>query len=128
MSFRFKKHYTVEEARKLLPQVRGWLNEIEPLRLRAVQHDQRLQTLLADGADIGGKTVGDSLRNTARLREVLREFQTREIEIKDLERGLIDFPALKDGQEIFLCWEKDEEDIEHWHSLDGGYAGRERLD
>jgi hypothetical protein len=47
--------------------------------------------------------------------------------LKDLERGLIDFPAIIGGKEVFLCWEQDEEDIEFWHDLDAGYAGRERL-
>ena len=53
---------------------------------------------------------------------LLQEFQRREIQIKDLERGLIDFPALIGGKEVFLCWEQDEEDIEFWHELDAGYA------
>lgn len=127
-SFHFNKHYTVEEARALLPQVRGWFEEIEPLRRRLVQFDQRLQGLLANGQDAGGALVNDSVQTIAKLKGVLRQFQTREIQIKDLERGLIDFPALKDGKEILLCWEKDDEDIEYWHTIEGGYAGRERLD
>jgi len=44
-----------------------------------------------------------------------------------LNRGLIDFPSMREGREIFLCWEKDEDDIEYWHDLESGYAGRERL-
>ena len=51
------------------------------------------------------------------------EFQRREIQVKDIDRGLIDFPALLGGKEVFLCWEQDEEDIEFWHDLDAGYAG-----
>ena len=58
---------------------------------------------------------------------MLQEFQRREIQVKDLQRGLVDFPAMLEGREVFLCWEQDEEDIEFWHELDGGYAGRERL-
>ena len=50
-----------------------------------------------------------------------------ESQIKDLERGLIDFPAIVAGREVFLCWEQDEDDIEYWHDLDTGYAGREKL-
>ena len=61
------------------------------------------------------------------LEDSLREFQKREIQIKDLDRGLIDFPAILGGKEVFLCWEQDEEDIEFWHDLNSGYAGRERL-
>ncbi len=126
--FRFKKHYTIEEARALLPQVRQWLEEIEPLRRKLTQHEERLQGLLAEGADLGGDVVCQSLKNIVKLRAILREFERREIQLKDLDRGLLDFPAIKDDQEIFLCWEKDEEDIEHWHTLDSGYSGRERLE
>ena len=61
------------------------------------------------------------------MREVLQEFQAREIQIKDLDRGLIDFPAIIGGREVFLCWEQDEDAIEYWHDLDTGFAGREKL-
>ena len=67
------------------------------------------------------------VRTLADLEEVLLEFHRREIQVKDLERGLVDFPAMLGGKEVFLCWEQDEEDIEFWHELDAGYAGRERL-
>ena len=61
------------------------------------------------------------------MQRLLREFESREIQLKDLERGLIDFPAIIGGREVFLCWEQDEDDIEFWHDLETGYAGRERL-
>ena len=54
-------------------------------------------------------------------------FSLPKIQIKDINRGLIDFPAFIGGKEVFLCWEQDEDDIEFWHDLDSGYAGRERL-
>jgi hypothetical protein len=79
------------------------------------------------GRDLGGEAVNLWLRIYADVRETLSEFQKREIQIKDLDRGLIDFPAFVAGKEVFLCWELDEEDIEFWHDLDTGYAGREPL-
>ena len=77
---------------------------------------------------MGGETVNQWIRTLADLQEVLAEFQKREIFIKDIARGLIDFPAIIGGQEVFLCWEQDEEDIEFWHDLETGFGGRERLD
>ena len=47
--------------------------------------------------------------------------------IKDVERGLVDFPSILAGREVFLCWERGEDDVEHWHDLDSGYAGREQI-
>ncbi|MFO1512143.1 MAG: DUF2203 family protein [Verrucomicrobiota bacterium] len=54
-------------------------------------------------------------------------FNAADIQIKDLERGLLDFPAIIGGKEVFLCWEQDEDAVEFWHDLDTGYSGRERL-
>ncbi len=127
MPHRFQKHYTREEARALLAQVRGWLKQILGLREDLEKLDKRLGNLLASGCDIGGQGVNAWVRTMTDLEAVLREFQRREIQIKDLDRGLVDFPAIIAGKEVFLCWEQDEDDIEFWHDLDAGYAGRERL-
>lgn len=127
MTFHFKKHYTIEEARALLPQVRQWLGELHQHRQKVTQLDQRIEQLVGAGQDAGGELVNDLVRSLAGLKRGLQHFRTREIQIKDLDRGLIDFPAILAGREVFLCWEKDEADIEFWHDLESGYAGRERL-
>jgi hypothetical protein len=89
--------------------------------------EKNVQSLLSTGEDIGGATVNTWMRLQAELQEVLAEFSSREIQIKDLERGLVDFPALLAGREVFLCWENSENPVEYWRELDGAYAGRERL-
>jgi hypothetical protein len=71
--------------------------------------------------------VNRNIRLLLEIRELLRRFTEKEIQIKDLDRGLIDFPAFVGGREVFLCWEKGEDDIEFWHDLDTGYSGREKL-
>ena len=68
------------------------------------------------------------IRALAGMQHILANFQHRQIFIKDLTRGLIDFPAIMGGKEIFLCWESDEDDIEFWHDLETGYGGREKLE
>jgi hypothetical protein len=127
MEYRFEKHYTREEARALLPQVREWLQQLGRLRDDQERHDKRLGSLMQSGNDIGGDLVNTSIRTLANMQQILAEFQSRQIFIKELDRGLVDFPAIIGGREVFLCWEKDEDDIEHWHDLDTGFAGRERL-
>jgi Uncharacterized conserved protein len=124
---RFQKHYTRDEARSLLPEIRGWLNELNKLRSALEKCDQRLVALMLPGCDLGGSVVNTWVRTLASIKGLLSEFQQREILIKDLDRGLIDFPAILSGNEVFLCWEQGEEDIEFWHELDAGYAGRERF-
>ena len=124
---RFETHYTLEQARALLPQVRQWLQRMVELRNEIEKHDAHLASLMGAGQDAGGRVVNAWVRSLVEIRSVLAEFHRREIQIKDLERGLIDFPAIIDDKEVFLCWEQDEDDIEFWHELDAGYAGRERL-
>lgn len=127
LKYQFKKHYTRDEARALLPQIRQWLEQLNRLRLTVEGYDKRLSGLIGQGQDVGGETVNNWIRTLADMQQILLEFQTREILIKDLSRGLLDFPAIIGGREVFLCWESDEDDIEFWHDLDTGYGGREKL-
>jgi hypothetical protein len=127
MEHRFDRHYTREEARVLLPQIRKWLERLNRLRQDLERFDKRLSGLAEQGGDVGGETVNNWIRALADMQEVLAEFQRRQIFVMDLERGLVDFPAIIGGREVFLCWEQDEADIEFWHDLDTGFTGRERL-
>jgi hypothetical protein len=127
MPYRFQKHYTREEANALLPQIRGWMKEINGLREELARCDVRIEALRANSDDLGGETANRQVKLFAEVRAMLERFQSRDIQIKDFERGLMDFPAIIGGREVFLCWELDEENVEHWHDLDTGFAGRERL-
>jgi hypothetical protein len=127
MAHQFTKHYTRDEAKALLPQVRKWLRQLEQARDLLLKYDKRLSALMEPGRDAGGDLVNSWARAMADFRGSMGEFQRREILIKDIDRGLLDFPAIIGGREVFLCWEKDEEDIEFWHDLETGYGGRERL-
>ncbi len=127
MAFRYTKHYTRDEARELLPEVRRWLKDLVERRAEAQKCEERMGGLMAPAADVGGPLVNAWVKALAEMKRLLDEFYTRQIEIKDIDRGLVDFPSILDGREVFLCWEQDEEDIEVWHELDAGYAGRERI-
>jgi hypothetical protein len=127
MAHQFRKHYTREEASALLPQIRQWLKGLSQFHASLTKVEARLEALRGAGADLGGGAANEWIKTIAALEEVLGEFHRREIQIKDIERGLVDFPAIVGGKEVYLCWEQDEEDVEFWHDLDAGYKGRERL-
>ncbi len=127
MADRFKVHYTPAQARRLLPRLRQWLEEMEVLASELVTLDKYISGLLEQGRDAGGSEVGRRIRSITRLNRILAEFSQREIQIKDLHRGLLDIPSRINGQEAFLCWEKSEADLSHWHPLEAGYAGRQPL-
>ena len=128
MQLQFTKHYTRDEARALLPQIREWLQTLQSDMGLLRDWDARAGPRLAGGEDLGGEPVNTWVKTLAEVKRILGRFHRFEIQIKDIERGLIDFPAFIGGKEVFLCWEKDEEDIEYWHELNTGYSGRERLD
>jgi len=127
MGHQFTKHYTREEARALLPLINEWLDKLNHLRSDLEKQEKRLNGLMTAGEDLGGSLVNKWVKLLADLQGVLVEFYRREIQVKDVERGLIDFPSILAGKEVFLCWEKGEPDIEFWHDLNTGYAGREKL-
>ena len=127
MIHQFKKHYTREEANALLPEIRRWLQQLNQAQRGLDKLEKRLSGMTATGNDVGGELVNQRVKTMADIKDVLAEFQEREIVIKDIERGLIDFPAIVGGKEVFLCWEQDEESVEFWHDLETGYAGREKL-
>lgn len=127
MEHRFHRHYTPDEARALLPEIRIWLGHLKSERTKAIELESKLGRLSAEGRDLGGAEVHGWIKSLCQIKRMMEEFQRREIQIKDVDRGLIDFPAIVGGREVFLCWEEGEEDIEFWHDLDSGYAGREPL-
>src|SRR5947207_13023150 len=106
MGHRFEKHYTRQEARDLLPQVRQWLKVLLKFTKELQKSEHQMQDLKKEGSDLGGECVNKWVRTISEIKSVLFEFYSREIQIKDLERGLVDFPAFIEGNEVFLCWEE----------------------
>ena len=124
---RHERHYTLVEARGQL----GWVAEqLEAMReAREQLSDVEARTALAEAsASNGGGTLGRQVGEAFRdLRFALAALSDREIVLRDLDRGLIDFPAIREGREVYLCWIEGEEDIGYWHELDAGYPGRQEL-
>lgn len=127
MGFQFEKHYTKEEATSLLPKVQNWLDQLALLREQLVRCEEPLTRQSDKGFDIGGDNVHRMVRTLVNIKAALGKFHSRDIQIKDLDRGLIDFPAFIGGKEVFLCWKTGEPDIEYWHDLDAGFSGREKI-
>jgi hypothetical protein len=127
MANRFKRHFTVEEARAELPRLRLLFGQIHSARAQMLAAERALGRQLEAGGDIGGETVVALIGALSDIYQTVGRISRRGILIKDIDRGLVDFPHWRHGEEVFLCWELEEDDIEFWHGLDAGYAGRERL-
>jgi hypothetical protein len=123
-----ERHYSLEEASALLPRVAELLATMRRARDRLGDAEAR-EALEAAGQTNGGGEPGKLVsEGFLELRESMLELRDRDIVLRDLDRGLVDFPALRDGREIYLCWEEGEAEIAFWHDPDAGFGGRRPLD
>ena len=122
-----RRHYTLDEANASL----GWVQEaITSLReAREGLSDEEAREALAEaGPHNGGGDPGRVVSEAfVQLRAALAQLQEAEVVLRDIDRGLVDFPALRDGREVYLCWLEGEDEIGYWHDLEAGFAGREPL-
>lgn len=121
------RHYTVEQANAALEWVSDRIDRLRAARVQLSDEEARAalsEAAPANGGGAPGRVVSDAFLE---LQRALGELQEMEVVLRDLDRGLVDFPALRDGREVYLCWESDEDEIEFWHDLDAGYGGRRPL-
>ena len=129
------RHFTVDEANELLATVR-------PLVERMVEQRRVLGDALDRRSDLGDLTRGNgggfhprvpaeidaAVESAAEgIRKAVDELTALGVQVKDLDTGLVDFPTLRGGEEVLLCWQLGEDEIGWWHSIDGGFAGRRPL-
>lgn len=123
-----ERHYSLEEASALLPRVAELLAKMRSARDRLGDSEARAALEAAGQSNGGGEPGKVVSEGFIELRESMLELREREIVVRDLDRGLVDFPALRDGQEVYLCWEEGEPEIGFWHEPDTGFRGRRPLD
>jgi hypothetical protein len=121
------RHYTVDQANAAL----DWVSErLERLRAARIQlSDEEARQALGEAAPSNGggepgKVVSEAFLE---LQRSLGELQAMDVVLRDLERGLVDFPSMRDGREVYLCWESGEGEIGFWHDTDAGFGGRRPL-
>lgn len=123
----FDKHFTLDEANALLPRYQEIFSKIQSLIDEARGGSSNV-IQLHSGGGANGKTNGkhSSREETLKIiNELISEITDAGVVIQDVSRGLIDFPAMVDGVEVFLCYElADGDAIQFYHELDAGYAGR----
>jgi hypothetical protein len=122
------RHYTLEEANATLEWVAECLLALRAARDRLTDSEAREalgEAAPANGGGAPGRVVSEGFLGLRAGLEALRE---REIVLRDLDKGLVDFPCLRDGREVYLCWEEGEYEIGFWHEPDAGFAGRQPLD
>jgi hypothetical protein len=124
----YERHFTRAEANALLPQLRAMLDQLRESKEEltdAEAHEALAEAAPSNGGGEEGRQVGVAFLQVRRLLETIEQAG---IVLRDIDRGLVDFPALLEDREVYLCWELGEDEVGYWHDLDAGYGGREPLD
>ncbi|MBI4308245.1 MAG: DUF2203 domain-containing protein [Chloroflexi bacterium] len=130
-----RRHFTLEEANTLVPWLQDIFRDIQGMRERLVQAMGAMRELSirarSNGEGTMDKELAEREKELGRLNETLQrrleQINEKGILVRDIDRGLVDFLALREGREIFLCWILGEDHISSWHELDTGFAGRKPL-
>jgi hypothetical protein len=125
--------FTLDEALSMLPVVGRVLTELQQRKQEVEELSHELEQLLAVTGGNGHLTANIASARQAlqlaagELQALLSELESYGVELKGIDEGLVDFPSLRDGRVVNLCWRLGEETIAFWHELDTGFAGRQPL-
>jgi hypothetical protein len=121
------RHYTLDEANAALSWVEETIAELRTAR-EGLSDEETREALAEAGPHNGGGDPGRVVSEAfLQLRAALHRLQEAEVVLRDLDRGLVDFPSIRDDREVYLCWLEGEGEIGYWHDLEAGFAGREPL-
>jgi hypothetical protein len=131
-----ERSFTPDEANNALEEVRPVAERLVAVRARMRELEQTQGKLVtAIGGNGGGYAASDLNAAQAELVGLadaaiacVQRLEELGVELKDLDLGLLDFPSVRDGREVLLCWHVGEESVEFWHGLEDGYAGRKPID
>ena len=123
------RYFTLQEAHQTLETIRPWMDVIQSIRQDIQAHQPEIWPAIERSAGNGGNpTLSKLVWDFERLDGLLHRIQALGVLVKDLSTGLLDFPALREGQEVYLCWKYGEDDIQYWHEIEAGYTGRQKID
>ncbi len=123
------RYFTLEEANLALEMVRPMMEEIQEIRRNILATQPETWSAIERSAGNGGNPAMSKLViSFDRLDDLLHRIQETGVQVKDINTGLLDFPALRDGYVVCLCWQISERQIEYWHEIDAGFAGRQPIE
>jgi len=120
-----ERRFTLEEANAMLPELREALERMRDARQVILRSAERVQAAAArDGGGPEGQEYSEAMRS---LKSDVERFSNEGIILRDVETGLVDFPATRDGRLVYLCWKLGEDVVGFWHDVDTGFPGRRAL-
>lgn len=123
------KYFTVEEANALLPRLAPLMKHLLDRRARASRLAQQLGHLLGDyRSNVGSAELSILTQDFVTIERILAQIQAYGVVVKDVNAGLLDFLAERNGRDVYLCWRYGEARVAHYHELHTGFAGRQQID
>jgi len=124
-----QKYFTLVEANETLSLIRPWMDEVQAIRQKILKNQPEAWPAIEKSAGNGGnRALNNMVQDFEKFDALIHRIQATDVLIKDINLGLLDFPALKDGREVYLCWQYGEGNIAYWHEIEAGYAGRQTID
>jgi hypothetical protein len=130
-----KRFFTPDEANRALSELRPLVEEMvahsRALDQARAGHAKAMRRIAGNGGDLTPSDLAELQealeREAGAIGACVEQIEALGAQVKGIEAGLIDFPALRDGEEVLLCWQLGEEEITFWHTPSEGFAGRRRL-
>ena len=120
--------FTLAEANQALETIRPLMEEVQAIRQKILAKQPEAWPAIEKSAGNGGnRALSDMVEDFENLDALIHQIQDTGAQIKDINTGLLDFSALKDGREVYLCWQYGEGDIAFWHEVEAGFAGRQPI-
>jgi hypothetical protein len=123
------RYFTLPEANETLHIIRPLVDAIQEIRQSILKNQPEAWPAIEKSAGNGGnRALSEMVKDFEKLDALVHQIQDMGILIKDINLGLLDFPALKDGREVYLCWQYGEGEIAFWHEVEAGFAGRQSIE
>jgi len=122
------KYFSIEEANAVIPQLLVDIPVIQSL-MENLSHKYPDVKKAREKAQFNGRSVQgtDYINCALKINYLTEELESKGCILKGIKHGLVDFLALREGKEVYLCWKNPEEKIEYWHDIQSGFAGRQRI-
>ena len=122
------QYFTISEANEALVIIRPLMDEVQAIRQKIMATQPEAWTAIEKSVGNGGsRSLSQIVQDFEKLDALVHQILDTGVLIKDVNIGLLDFPALRNGNEVYLCWQFGEGDIAYWHEVEAGYAGRQPI-
>lgn len=122
------QYFSLEQANAALVHLRPLVRSLmERYHLLVERQAGALRGLQSSRGNGGNQDASQAAMLLSQIEALVAQIQSMGVLVKDLESGLLDFPAWRDGREVYLCWQYGEEAVGYWHEIDAGFAGRKPI-